>query len=652
MNDDGPRSGGDRLEALLGQLAEAQAIAHMGSWQWDAHTNVVAWSDELYRIYGLEPRSVAITFESFLARVHPEDRERIRREVGMAVERGGPFAYRERIVRPDGSIRHLDTIGHARRDAAGVVTGLLGTCRDVTDERARDELLRLHAQIVDNISIGFAVWKVDDPASVDSVRLVSFNPAAEQIAGAPLAPLVGRPFREVIPYAPGGKLESLIIEVARDGGAREATVEGSRDPRRPNRSVAFKAFALPGNQIGLAVEDITEPALARQMTQAEQRVFEMIAQDAPLDAILDTLARAIEQQSPPALASVLLLDPDRMCVRHAAGPSLPDAYNRALDGLAVGPSAGSSGTALYMKKPVIVTDIETDPLWADYRELAAAAGLRACWSMPILATDGRALGTFAVYYRAPRAPSERELALIHRATHIAGIAIERRHMEDELRALSGHLESAREEERTGIAREIHDELGQALTALKMDIAWVQRRARAGAIGAEASLEKMSDLMTRTDEIIDHVRRISSELRPGVLDDLGLLAAIEWQAEQYERRGDLTCVVFSNLEERDGVDKAIATAMFRIFQEALTNVVRHSGASHVELRLERSGAQLELDVKDDGKGIPMHALASPHSLGLVGMRERARRLGGAVSVATPPDGGTLVSVRIPLRQAAS
>src|SRR5207302_8472910 len=137
-----------------------------------------------------------------------------------------------------------------------------------------------------------------------------------------------------------------------------------------------------------------------------------------------------------------------------------------------------------------VSDIANDPLWASYRELALPHGLRACWSFPIL-TDGRVLGTFAVYYRQTREPDTAARELISRAVHVAGIAIERRQLDDQLRALSERVEAAREDERTNIAREIHDELGQALTALKLDLAWVARR-----VSGDAALAPKLDDMAR------------------------------------------------------------------------------------------------------------------------------------------------------------
>ncbi len=640
--EEGPVSRAER------QLAAAQSIAHIGSWEWDAKTNAVRWSDELYRIYGLVPRSCEITFDSFLTRLHPSDRDRVQDRVKQAIESGDRFAYSERIVRPDGTVRHVDTVGEPARDRAGRVVGLIGTCRDVTEERALDEQVRLYADIVRNVHIGLSVWSVADPADPESIRLVAYNPASERLARLPLAPLVGRPLHEVVPYAvPGGPLETLIAAVARDGDARETTVVGSRNPRHPARCLSIKGFALPRDCVGVAFEDVTAQTFSRRMKEAEQRVFERIAEGDSLASILTTLALAIEENAPPTIASILLLD-QAGYLHCGAAPSLPDAFNRAIEKVPIGANAGSCGTAAFRRRPVLVSDVENDPLWAEYRDLARLAGVRACWSTPIVDNDQRVLGTFALYYREPRSPDDQDLALIARATHIAGIAIERHGLEAELRALSAHVESAREEERTGIAREIHDELGQALTALKMDLAWIARRAgEGGALSREALLEKVTAMSAMTDGVIDQVRRISAELRPGVLDDLGLLAALEWQAQEFEQRTGVTCGVVSNLTDDFPLERNLSTALFRIFQEALTNVARHGQASSVDVRLEHAGSWIHLDVGDDGKGISPEAASDPRALGLLGIRERARRLGGTATVTGAPARGTVVAVRVPL-----
>lgn len=631
-------------DALQKQLELAQQITHIGSWQWDVATNRVRWSDELYRIYGLEPRSVELTFESFLARVHPGDRERTSSAVKAALATGGRFAYPERILRPDGSIRELETVGEAVRGDAGKVTGLVGTCRDVTDARMLDEL-------VQQMQIALAVFKVGVPGDPKTYTLLAFNPAAERIAKMELASRIGDALPNILPFARGGQLERLLASVARDGGVHETAVYRSADPNAPTRAVAMKAFPLPGGRIGLAAEDITETTRMRLLREGEQRVLERIAAGSPLESILDAICRLVEDHAQPAIASILLVDPDGERLRHGAAPHLPQEYIDVIDGSRIGERAGSCGTAVWRKAPVHVIDIATDPLWADYKQFALPHGLRACWSTPIFSRDGRVLGTFALYYTEPRDSRPEDEVLVARATEIAGIAIQRHQLEQQLRDLTAHAEHAREEERIGIARELHDTLGQALTGLKMDVAWIARHVESGDLPREALLEKAKTISETSDELIAVTRRISADLRPGVLDALGLLAAFEWQAQDFSERTGIHCDLTSNLGLTK-IDRDTSTALFRVLQEALTNVARHANASHVDVKLELDGDELRLEVRDDGRGVtPEHAHGS-QSLGLLGVRERARRLGGFAVIAGEPGKGTLLRVSVPVRGRAS
>jgi GAF domain-containing protein len=158
----------------------------------------------------------------------------------------------------------------------------------------------------------------------------------------------------------------------------------------------------------------------------QEKVLEMINANAPLGEILTKLVLLMEAQSPEMLCSVLLLSEDGDHIRHGAAPSLPEQYVKAIDGAPIGPKNGSCGTAMWRGKPVIVTDILADPLWEDYRDLASASGLGACWSTPVLSGKGKVLGSFAMYYRQPRAPTGVEARLTEVATRLAGKAIEQR----------------------------------------------------------------------------------------------------------------------------------------------------------------------------------------------------------------------------------
>src|SRR5260370_2040128 len=293
----------ESLRRSEGYLAEAQRLTRTGSWAWSVATrHSVYWSQENYRLFGFDPEGGIPSDEAFYQRIHPEDRDRVRREVFLErPDEGSHFDVEFRIVLPDGATKYVRSAGHPVRDISGDLLEFVGTSIDVT-ERKRAEAL----------------------------------------------------------------------------------------------------------------------------SDGECRILEMIARDALLEEILEKLVRVVEAQFAGLLGSVLPLNEDGQHVRHGAAPSLPKAYTKAIDGLCVGPKAGSCGTAMYRRERVVVSDILQDPLWESYRDVAEPYGFRACWSIPILAHSGKALGSFAMYYHEPRTPSPAETRALEIATHLAGIAIERK----------------------------------------------------------------------------------------------------------------------------------------------------------------------------------------------------------------------------------
>src|SRR6202521_5307492 len=212
---------------------------------------------------------------------------------------------------------------------------------------------------------------------------------------------------------------------------------------------------------------------------------------------------------------------------------------------------------------------------------------------------------------------------------------------EQLRNLAAHLLSVREEERARISREVHDELGQSLTAVKMDLAWLAGRLPRG---NGHMLKRISSTRQLADSIIQSVRRISTELRPAVLD-LGLAAAVEWQVQEFQTRSGIQCKV--RLLTREVVASNASTAMFRIFQETLTNVARHAKATRAEVVLQKQRDRLVLLIRDTGRGFDQADPSLSKSLGLLGMRERAAILGGRVDISSAPGKGTTVAAWIPL-----
>lgn len=240
-----------------------------------------------------------------------------------------------------------------------------------------------------------------------------------------------------------------------------------------------------------------------------------------------------------------------------------------------------------------------------------------------------------------------------RALHEARERREREHTEeklisshDQLRALTNHLQSVREEERTRIARQVHDELGQALTCLKLDLSWLARKTP-GARGVQRKIKQMS---ADIDATIATVRGIATELRPGVLDSLGLAAAIEWQSGDFQQRTGIPCKVSIDAIEPPP-DPGLSTVFFRIFQEILTNIIRHAKATQVEVRVKQAEGFLVLTVRDHGRGISEHEINS-RAIGLVGMKERISQVGGEIFFFGLPSQGTTVTVRVPLAASAT
>jgi signal transduction histidine kinase len=211
-----------------------------------------------------------------------------------------------------------------------------------------------------------------------------------------------------------------------------------------------------------------------------------------------------------------------------------------------------------------------------------------------------------------------------------------------LRQLTGHLQRIREEERTTIAREIHDELGGQLTVLKMDLAWLNKRA------ADSNVkERIASMLSLIDQTVKTVRRISSQLRPGILDDLGLVAALDWQSHEFEKHTGIHSKFLAEISD-DRFEKSLASGIFRVFQETLTNVARHSGAKEVQSSLKINDGNIVLTIADNGKGFNESMIKEKNTLGIVGMKERALMMGGSLKIESGKNEGTQIVLNVPLK----
>lgn len=317
------------------------------------------------------------------------------------------------------------------------------------------------------------------------------------------------------------------------------------------------------------------------------------------------------------------------------------------------PGEGLPGRVWSSKRVHWVRDVTADAKFPR-RALAREAGLSTGVGLPVLAGD-HVVAVLEFFMAEPRAQDERLIRFMSAVASQLGPVFQRKQAEDQiarsresLRALSARLQRTREEERTSLSREIHDHLGQILTGLKMDLSAIERRVRRidDAEVQQSLQEKVVSGRQLADEAIEAVQRIARELRPGILDRLGLSAAIEGEAKTFEARTGIRCVLSLPANPME-MDSDRATALFRIAQEVLTNVARHSGATQVEIRLSRERNDAVLEVRDNGKGIDESDIANPKSLGLLGIHERAAALGGKVGFRGRKGEGTTVKARVPL-----
>ena len=345
--------------------------------------------------------------------------------------------------------------------------GWIGTHEDVTElktERAAaNERLSVQA-LIDNLPDN--LWVKD----VNSRFVIANQITAERIGAAGPSDLIGKTDFDLLPmdlaqqfYADEQRIVRTgqpMIDKEEFAWGRKQWISTTKVPLRNDRNEIFGVAGIS--------RDVTERKLAYALRHEEAQILEMIAMSAPLGDVLEHLVLLMESQFKGIFGSVLLLDETGARLRHGAAPSLPSAYTKAIDGVCIGPKAGSCGTAAYLREAVFVADVATDPRWEDYKGLAAEHGLRSCWSTPILSHQGAVLGTFAMYAKEVREPTEAEASLIDVATRIAGIAIERKLAEDRIHFMANH------DVLTGLPNRalLNDRLSQAILHAQRYGRWV------------------------------------------------------------------------------------------------------------------------------------------------------------------------------------
>jgi PAS domain S-box-containing protein len=491
---------------------------------------------------------------------------------------------------------------------------------------------------------------LEDPADVKTFRIVEANPAAVRITGSTGQMLLGATLAD-FPKLLETQFPRHCLATLRSGRAKNLGEVSYGDDRIRHGIYSVRMFPLSNNFLGVAFEDVTDRKLAERILRESEERFRLLVQRVQEFAIFQ-------------------LDPTGHVVSWNAGAERLKGYKSE-------EIIGKHFSVFYPPEDLVNGKPQHLLTTAARRGQSEDEGWRVrkdgshFWANVVITALRDSKGTlvgFAKLTRDMTERREREQALT-KAKELLELRIEQRtavltrvNLElrteiadrvraeeqlktslEQLRALAARLQSVREEERTSIAREIHDELGQACTAIKMDLALIARRLTKNQTQLRAKVDSSVQLV---DSMIATLRRIASELRPRTLDDLGLPAALESQAQEFQSRTGIRCSV-ALPQEPLTLNADTSTAVFRIFQESLTNVARHAHATQVHARLEWKNDRLIFQVSDNGRGFDLGEAKSSKSLGLVGMQERALLLNGDLKIEGVPGTGTTMTLTIPL-----
>lgn len=421
-------------DSPIRRLADANII---GMYCWDMRGNIIDANDAFCRITGYSRQALLSGSIKNPGLTAPKYRAADLQAIDTLKQTGSVMPYEKEFIRADGT-RVRVMVGGAFFSGSqdqGIAFVLdLDASRCVNHLPHHSEACyRLVAE-----AAGDAILLLDDKGVITYA-----NSSVTETFGYRPAELIGRDVSMLIPVQLNS--DSLSLKHYLNAGAGHMALDRleatalHKEGRKILLEISLGQFQRSGKLFFTCIlRDITARKKMQVMCSGQNRLLEMIALGAPMEDILDKLIRLIESQSPGMLGSILLLDEDGVHVRHGAAPNLPESYVHAINGEPIGPRAGSCGTAMFLRKPVIVTDIMTDPLWTNYRQFAASYGLRACWSTPIMSSESKVLGSFAMYYLEPRSPEAADLRLAELASHVAGIAIERKQKEERIRHMAYH----------------------------------------------------------------------------------------------------------------------------------------------------------------------------------------------------------------------
>jgi len=501
----------------------------------------------------------------------------------------------------------------------------------------------LSDSIIDNLPVVFFMY------DVPTGKINRWNTRMEELTGFSRAEMSDLKYYELVCEKDRELAAQKLAETVRDGkGEAEISLVDKQGNVHPFYFTGF-LVKLADKEVVIANGiDISERKMAEENLQRKYDQLQLIANlsDAvskanELDDIYKLALNGLLTTIRADRASVLQFDENGI-MQFKAAHGLSEYYCTQAAGHSPWKEDAINPT------PIFVTNVTEEPTLSGLLPVIQQEGITALGFIPLVYMN-RLLGKFMVYFNAVHHFSAEESQLLQTIAREVAFAIGEkrneialRNSEQQYRELSAHLQDIREEERSAIAREIHDELGQQLTVLKIDFSWLESRLNLG--DNKVLTDKFADISSLLDRAVKTVRRMSTSLRPSMLDDLGLVATIDWYLADFGRRVNLKTEFHHDDDEYNMPDK-MRTAFFRIFQESVTNVIRHSDATTVIVELSRVGDQFSLRVIDNGKGFDTTTVSGKRTLGLLGMRERSLLIGGECRIESVPGRGTTVSVKV-------
>ncbi len=575
-------------------------------WDWDLTANTVWWNVNYYENLGYRKTTEHINIEEWFTHIHPADVGRVRSKL-KKVFAGKSTVWRDeyRYTHADGTYLHFLDRGFIMRDNSGKAIRMIGSMVDMTliynaqrevaesENRLRTildtdpeciKLMGPECELHDINQAGLAMLEADSIESVRGKSILSVVEPSQRTAAASL-------IKDAFSGKPG-KMEFEMI-----------TLKGTKRWCEINMVPFKNAEGEIVYALGVTI-DITDKRNAElELKRNEEKYRTLVEQAVDAIALYDLNGNILDVNS--GTTALLGYSKEELATMNLGQILLPeDMIENPIryDILQKNESTVKERRMRRKDGTIVVTEVRSQQL-----------------------PDGRFLSV--VRDMSERIMTQEELQASYKA----------------VRKLTAHLQNVREEERSDIAREIHDELGQQLTVLKMDVSWINKRLTDA---DDAMKEKLRELLTMLDNTVRTVRRISSELRPSLLDDLGLIAAMEWQLNEFEKRSGIQTRLFAP-EKEVNLSGPVKTALFRIFQESLTNVARHAEAKNISINLEQKNDSFVLSIADDGKGFDRQKVAEKRTLGILGMNERTAMIGGQYEIVSEPGKGTRVSVSVPL-----